>query len=97
MQTDGTRARLNRAELLSTGVRRGAALLVAGSAFGALTESAAASDQLSDDDLAFARLLVGVELLSIDFYTRALDAGRFRAVGHKYLHNALANEVMRPS
>jgi hypothetical protein len=93
MQTAGTRGRFSRAELLSTGAKRGAALVVVGSAFGALTQTAAASDQLSDNDLAFARLLVGVELFSIDFYARALAAGRFRAVGHKYLRNAFNNEV----
>jgi hypothetical protein len=87
-----TLARLSRAELLSTGAKRGAALLVAGSAFGALAETASA-DPLADGDLAFARLLVGVELLSIDFYVRALNAGRFRAVGHKYLRSAFVNEV----
>lgn len=92
MQADGTRARLSRGELLSTGVRRGAALLVAGSAFGALTDEAAA-DPLSDNDLAFARLLTGAELLAIDFYVRALEAGQFRAVGRKYLRNAFSNEV----
>ena len=83
---------LSRAELLSTGARRGAALLVAGTAFGALAETAAA-DPLSDNDLAFARLLTGAELLSIDFYMRALDANRFRATGRKYLHNAFVNEI----
>ena len=67
-------------------------MLVAGSVFGALTETAAA-DPLSDNDLAFARLLVGVELLSIDFYVRALEAGRFKPVGRKYLRNAFMNEV----
>lgn len=85
-------ARLSRAELLSSGARRGAALLVAGSAFGALTETAAA-EPLSDNDLAFARLLVGAELLSIDFYVRALEAGRFGTVGRKYLRNTFSNEV----
>ena len=67
-------------------------MIVAGSAFGAFAETAAA-DPLSDTDLAFARLLVGAELLSIDFYVRALNAGRFRAVGHKYLDATFANEL----
>ena len=67
-------------------------MLVAGSAFGALAGEAAA-DPLSDNDLAFARLLTGVELLAIDFYTRAVAAARFRTVGHKYLDDALSNEV----
>jgi Ferritin-like domain len=92
MHTHRTRARLSRGELLSVGARRGATLLVAGSAFGAFADGAAA-DPLSDNDLAFARLLTGVELLAIDFYTRAVGAARFKAVGQKYLRNALSNEV----
>jgi hypothetical protein len=83
--------RLSRADLLSSGARRGAALIVAGGAFGALAAPASA-DPLSDNDLAFARLLVGTELLSIDFYQRALAAGKFRAVGHKYIRTVLVNE-----
>ncbi len=58
--------RLSRAELLSTGARRGAAVVVAGSVVGAFASSAAA-DPLSDNDLALARMLVGAELLAIDF------------------------------
>ena len=88
MQDEG----LTRAGLLCTGARRGAALIVAGGAFGALAETASA-DPLSDNDLAFARLLVGAELLSIDFYTRALNAAKFKAVGHKYMRTVLANEI----
>jgi len=91
MPKSGT-GRLSRAGLLTVGARRGAALLVAGSAFGALAEPAAA-DPLTDNDLAFARLLVGVELLSIDFYLRAMNAARFRPVGQKYLRTAFTNEV----
>src|SRR5262245_35534710 len=83
---------LTRAGLLGMGARGGAALLVAGGAFGALAETASA-DPLSDNDLAFARLLVGAELLSIDFYTRALNAGKFKAVGHKYMRTVRENEI----
>ena len=92
MQSDETLARLSRAKLLSTGARRGASLIVAGSAFGALAETAAA-DPLSDSDLAFARLLVGAELLAIDFYVRALNSGMFKPVGHKYIGIAFSNEL----
>ena len=92
MQQRGIDARLSRAELLSTGAKRGAALLVAGSAAGALAASAAA-DPLSDNDLAYARLLVGVELLSIDFYLRAMDSSRFKPVGQKYLRTVFVNEI----
>src|SRR5436190_21994494 len=84
--------RLTRADLLSSGARRGAALLVAGSAFGPLAETASA-DPLSDNDLAFARLLVGAELLSIDFYVRAMNAQKFRVVGQKYMRTVFVNEA----
>ena len=53
----------------------------------------AAADPLSDNDLALARLLVGVELLSIDFYLRAMNSGEFRPVGQKYLRTTFVNEV----
>jgi len=82
---------ITRAELFSRGAKRGAALLVAGSAVGVLAPSAAA-DPLSDNDLAYARLLVGVELLAIDFYTRAIDAKKLGAKGQKLLSAALRNE-----
>ena|SRR5579863_5954959 len=91
MQAKRTQGRLSRSEFLSTGARRGATLLVAGAAFGALAERAQA-DPLSDNDLAFARLLTGVELLAVDFYEQALKAAQFRAVGDKYLGNTLSNE-----
>lgn len=84
--------RFDRTVLLSTGARRGAALVVAGSAFAALAETAAA-DPLTDGDLAFARLLVGGELLTIDFYARATESGHFGSVGRKYLSNAYRNEL----
>jgi hypothetical protein len=92
MQDNTAPARLSRASLISTGAKRGAALVIAGTALGALADTASA-DPLSDSDLAFARLLVGVELLSIDFYGRALNAGRFQPVGHKYLRVVFGNEV----
>jgi hypothetical protein len=92
MRARGTSARVSRAEFLSKGARRGTALLVAGSALGALADTAAA-DPLSDNDLAFARLLVGVELLSIDFYLRGMNSGKFKPVGQKYLRTMFVNEV----
>jgi hypothetical protein len=80
-----------RAELFSRGAKGGAALLVAGSAFGVLADTAAA-DPLSDNDLAYVRLLVGTELLGIDFYTRAANAKKLSPAGQKNLKAALANE-----
>jgi hypothetical protein len=53
----------------------GAAVLVGGSAVGALAAPARAA--APDGDLAYARLLVALELLSLDFYSRALRSRRF--------------------
>ena len=56
----------------------GAAFAVGGgSVVGALAASAQAA--VPDGDLAYARLLVALELLSLDFYSQALRAGRFPA------------------
>jgi hypothetical protein len=82
---------LTRAALLSTGAKRGAAIVVAGSTFEAFAGVAEAAP-LPDSDLAFARLLVGAELLAIDFYTQAIAAKQFRTVGQKYMAIALQNE-----
>ena len=68
---------LTRAALLGRGARGGAALVVAGGAVGALAETASA-DPLPDQDLAYARLLVGAELLASDFYTQAIAASNDR-------------------
>ena len=82
---------LTRAGLFSKGAKAGAALLVAGSA-ASLVVPVAAADPLSDNDLAYIRLLVGTELLGIDFYTRALDAKKLGSKGQKNLSAALVNE-----
>jgi hypothetical protein len=66
-------------------------VLLAGTAFGALAARASA-DPLSDGDLAYARLLVGAELLLADFYTSALAAKRFGDGGQKAMRTALADE-----
>ncbi|HET7760174.1 MAG TPA: ferritin-like domain-containing protein [Gaiellaceae bacterium] len=56
----------------------GAAFAVGGgSVVGAPAASARAA--VPDGDLAYARLLVALELLSLDFYSQALRAGRFPA------------------
>src|SRR5262245_55986742 len=80
-----------RAGLLGVGARCGAAVLAAGSAFGALAQTASAAP-LSDNDLAFARLLVGAELLAMDFYKNVLDADKLSHVGAKYARRVLADE-----
>src|SRR5438093_13669184 len=93
MSSVAGRSELSRAELLSTGARRGIALVTAGSLVGLLAAEPASADPLSDNDLAFARLLVGVELLSIDFYLRGMNSGKFKPVGRKYLRTMFVNEV----
>src|SRR5215475_7822207 len=55
----------------------GAALVVGGSTVGAL--AAPAGVATPDNDLAYARLLVALELLTLDFYAQALRSGRFAA------------------
>src|SRR4029079_10431656 len=77
----------SRSQLFSRGAKTGAALLVGGAALW-YAESAKA-EPLPDGDLAYARLLVGLELLSIDFYARALDAKQFKRHGQKKLREAL--------
>ena len=63
---------LSRGTLLARGGKV-AATVVAASAFGGL--AARASAAVPDGDLADARLLVALELLSLDFYSRAISAG----------------------
>ena len=64
----------SRGALLARG-GAGAAAVLAGSALGGvLPSTAVAADTPSDADLAYARLLVGVELLAIDFYSNAIDS-----------------------
>ena len=70
---------LNRAQLLAGGV----ALVIA-------PRAAAATP---DGDLAYARLLIGGELLAADFYTQAVATKRFDGVLQRYLKRALFNEV----
>jgi hypothetical protein len=66
-------------------------VLVAGSAGGFLAGSAAA-DTIPDGDLAYARLLIGAELLAADFYTRAIASKQFSRMAVNDLRRALFNE-----
>jgi hypothetical protein len=84
-------AALSRAQLFSRGVKGGAAFLVAGSATGFFAGSAAA-DVIPDGDLAYARLLVGAELLASDFYAKAIGSKQFSGDALKYLKRAMFNE-----
>ena len=82
---------ISRAQLFSRGLGGGVAVLVAGSA-GALFAGSAAADAIPDSDLAYARLLVGAELLAADFYARAIASKQFGGEGVADLQRALFNE-----
>jgi hypothetical protein len=82
---------MTRAQLFSRGAKGGAGLLVAGTALAHFADSAAA-DPLSTADLAYARLLVGAELLASDFYNQAIAASNSSPSVMKYLKRAYANE-----
>jgi len=82
---------ITRADLFSRGARGGAALVVAGGVLGALAAEASA-DPLPTMDLAYARLLVGAELLAADFYQQAIAASNTGATVAKYLKRAYFNE-----
>jgi hypothetical protein len=83
-------SRFSRADLVSRSAKGGAALLLAGSGAGMLAGSASAA--LPDNDLAYLRLLVAVELLGADFYGNATKAQPYGAAGSKALARALFNE-----
>jgi hypothetical protein len=84
-------AALSRAQLFARGAKGGAAILVTGAATGFFAGSAAA-DAIPDGDLAYARLLVGAELLASDFYAKAISSKRFSGDASKYLKRAMFNE-----
>jgi hypothetical protein len=67
-------------------------LLLAGSALGGLASPATAATGPSDADLAYARLLVAVELLALDFYEKALGSRRFEVGVLRALRVACADE-----
>jgi hypothetical protein len=75
----------NRAALL----RRGGALLVGGAALGLVQPAAAAAP---DEDLAYVRLLIGVELLAVDFQTQALASGKLDQSAQRVLKGILPQE-----
>lgn len=79
-------AGLSRAALLRRG-GGGAALVLGG-----LLPSDALAASPSDNDLAYARLLMAVELLAVDFYRRALRAARLGAAAAGGLRRSLADE-----
>jgi hypothetical protein len=81
---------LTRGQLLTRSAQGGATLLVAGSALGLFVDRAAADAPLTD--LAYARLLVGAELLASDFYSVAIAAANTGPNITGYLRRAYANE-----
>ena len=82
---------LSRAQLLSRSAKGGVGLWLAGSVAGSAAAPAAA-DPVPDGDLAYARLLVGTELLAADFYARALASPRLAAAEARLLRRVLAHE-----
>jgi Ferritin-like domain len=84
-------APITRGQLLSRSAKGVATLLVAGSALGRFVDTAAAAP-LPAGDLAYARLLVGVELLESDFYAQAIAAANSSPSAAWYLKRAAFNE-----
>src|SRR5262245_49274984 len=84
-------ASMTRGQLLARSVVGGAGLMVGGATVTQLVETASA-DPLPATDLAYARLLVGAELLAADFYTQAVAAANTGPAVASYLKRALANE-----
>ena len=82
----------DRERLLSGGARGAAGLVLAGSALG-LAPAVARAGTPSDNDLAYARLLVTMELLAIDFYSAAISSRRFHRAALKGLRRARADEA----
>lgn len=80
---------LSRADLLSRG-GKGAAVALASSAFGGFAAKADAATP--EGDLAYARLLVALELLLLDFYGRAIRAGKLHGGAQLELRRARAGE-----
>ena len=76
-------------------MRRGAAgggvLLLSGSAVSALASSAAAAT-ISDNDLSYLRVLIGAELLDIDFQTQALASGKLDSASSALFKQMLGDE-----
>jgi hypothetical protein len=76
---------------LRRGAAGGGALLLSASAMSALAGSAAAST-LPDNDLSYLRLLIGAELLAIDFQTQAPAGGKLSAASAALFKQMLADE-----
>ena len=84
-------SRFSRAGLLRRGAAGGGALLLSGSAVSALAGSAAAAT-VPDNDLSYLRMLIGAELLAVDFQTQALASGKLDRAPTALLKQMLADE-----
>jgi hypothetical protein len=82
---------MTRAQLFSRGAKGGTGLLVAGTALARFVDTASA-DPLPAADLAYARLLIGAELLASDFYSQAAAAANAKPTVMKYFERAYRNE-----
>ena len=83
--------RFSRAGLLRQGAAGGGALFLSGSVVAALASPAAAAT-ITDNDLAYLRVLIGAELLEADVHTRALASGKLDSSATKLVKRMLADE-----
>lgn len=86
-----TGATLSRASLLRRSAVGGTALAVSGGVFSAVAQSAPAATP-PDGDLAYLRLLVGAELLAVDFQTNALASGKLPTAQTAVVKQMVADE-----
>ena len=87
--------RVTRSQLLSRGALAGAGLLVARSAAPGSAQAAppaSALGALGSGDLAYARLLIALELLAVDFYTNAIASKHLAGSALADARSALINE-----
>lgn len=82
---------VSRRRVLERGAKLSFSLVVFGTAAGRATAETDAG-ALPDADLAYARLLVGAELLTLDFYTQALAAKQFGREATKTMKRVFFNE-----
>ena len=81
----------NRAEFISRSAKGGLALVAGGSVLAEVSSLAVASGVT---DVEIAKLAATAELLAINFYTHAIDSGKFHDAGERrYLHEARSAET----
>src|SRR5579872_3303260 len=89
--TAGLPSGLSRGALLRRGLAGGGALVTTGGLASVLAAPASALTS-PDGDLAALRLLIGAELLALDFQTRALASGKLGAPAAKLVARLRADE-----